>query len=162
MAVEKKTVARPSRVSALREASICFYGQKHKNFIALHKTRLLERIERLLEASDFNNVIERKGSENKFRIYNLGGIPMLCNLVNHSTRVAKNIDAVVELKGQKAHDFVPGAFIAMKGGAYACDLMGKKMTFGHLEELLLRPAYGEQRYVVAATKELAEEIVASL
>lgn len=157
-----RPVAGPSKVKSLREASICYYGQKYKNFISVFTTGLLKKIESASSAAGHADGSDGQGSENKLRIYNLGGIPMMCNLVNHSVKTARTIDAVIELKGQKAHDFVPGAFIAMKGGAHVVDLTGKKLELEDLERLLLRPARSAQKYVIASTEALAAEIISSI
>jgi fructose-1,6-bisphosphatase/inositol monophosphatase family enzyme len=100
------------------------------------------------------------------RLYNFAGNPMIVKLANRA-RGADNsvltgdVDAVFELAGQRVHDMAPGAYIAMKAGAYLCDLDGKEVT---IQALAARMEDPNQRvsYVVAATKELAGELCGML
>ena len=68
------------------------------------------------------------------------------------------VDAVFELKGQKVYDVVPGAFIAKQAGATIVDLSGKSID---LHEAL-RHHKSLMTYVLAATKDLADELVSVL
>ena len=74
-------------------------------------------------------------------------------------------DAVLDLEGQKPHDVVPGAFIAMKAGAVMKDSKTRaKLTIEQLEQALLKPASPdhELRYVLSATEELCQNILIHL
>lgn len=133
----------PSKVSALEQASLCFYGQKADHFLSA------------------GPLISRLPKSPRFRVYNLAGIPMMMRLSDHDNRrESKGVDAVVELLGQKPHDLVPGMFIALKAGATAVSLDNRAITLTDLEEMLFRPAAteSEQRYILASTPKLASEI----
>jgi fructose-1,6-bisphosphatase/inositol monophosphatase family enzyme len=143
-----RRLAGPSSTRTLSEASVCFYGQKPDH---------------LLSAMTLARAAEKRGDG--FRIYNLAGIPMMVKLADHGAdRDYRGIDAVIELLGQKPHDAVPGLYIAIKAGAHALTLDGVHLTPTDLERLLFRPAAteSEQRYVLAATQELATEILGAL
>lgn len=140
-----RPVAGPSQVKRLQDASLCFYGQKAGRLHSFANTPLLQSLAL---------------GDSSFRIYNLAGNPMLVRLVDTGVGEApKGIDAVVEIgKGQMAHDFVAGAYVARKGGAHLVNLEGKELTDELLEEILLKPG-ARSTYVAAATRELAQEII---
>ena len=140
-----RQVAGPSEERRLSDATLCFYGQKATRLRDFADSPLLRTI---------------AAQQGHFRTYNLAGNPMLVRLVDCHSEVARGIDAVVEIgKGQKAHDFVAGAYIAKKGGAQLVKLDGSEWTYEDLEDVLLVP--GDQRftYVAASTPALAQEIV---
>jgi len=127
----------------LEEASICFYGQKPGNFLVVANDAIGLR-EKLQQFSD-----RIKGGESlPIRIYNFAGNPMM---VKTSERT---VDAVFELTGQKAHDVVPGAYIATKAGAVFTDLEGKPIDPA---AALLNPNE-RLTYILAATQSLAAEL----
>ena len=144
-----------SSVKRLRDASVCFYGQKAANLLSVSKAKLLSHVVSLND---------RRKTKNPgvagFRIYTLSGIPMMMKLIDHRVKSARGIDAVFDIEGQKPHDVVPGAYIAKKAGATLIDLKGKEISYDQLEDALLRPASDESelRYVLATTKELAKEV----
>ena len=72
-----------------------------------------------------------------------------------------DIDAVFDVSGQQLHDVVPGAYIALKAGAYMCDLDGTPITIDDLARRLQDPRE-RIKYVLAATEELAQELVTAL
>lgn len=128
----------PNRnIKRLENASICFYGQKSNNLLSLFENKKF--IDKL------------KDIKGDFRIYNLGGNPMMIRLAEG------DIDAVIELRGQAPHDVAPGAYIAQKAGAVFRDLKGKDIK---LEELLLKPAHPKSKikYILASTDELYWDI----
>lgn len=143
--VQPTTVQGPTNVTAVEDASVCFYGQKPEN---------------LLQATS-SALFRSKGSL-PFRIYTLAGIPMMMKLIDHRVKVqgVHGIDAVFDIGGQKPHDVVPGAFIALKAGAKMTDLSGKRIDELVLEKSLLRPAAEESelKYVLAGTEELCEAL----
>jgi fructose-1,6-bisphosphatase/inositol monophosphatase family enzyme len=140
-------VAGPSKVRDLHEASIGFYGQKFSNLASI--TEHASFMSALRTASTVT------GSE--LRVYNLGGNPMMMRLIEGP----RQIDAIVELKGQKPHDVVPGAYIAQKAGAVLRDLEGKPVD---LHKSLLRPGdpKSQMRYVLTGTPELSEALLRHL
>jgi fructose-1,6-bisphosphatase/inositol monophosphatase family enzyme len=146
-------VAGPSNVKRLADASICFYGQKLRNLKATVTTLFIERLEKALVKT------VRDVRKADLRIYNLAGIPMMMKLIDHRTKEARTIDGVFDIEGQMPHDVVPGAFIAMKGGATIKTIDGSDLSFAELEELLLKPAASELKYVLASTEALANAIV---
>lgn len=152
-----------TRKEKLDSASICYYGQKIENFASLSKSKLAASLfERNEKIKDRNRKKEEEGrldkEHNLVRIYNLAGIPMMMKLADFSG-AGNGIDAVIELKGQQIHDVVPGLYIAIKAGACAKDLEGKRITIEYLEEKLLQPDKTKLSYVLASTEELADEIL---
>lgn len=137
----------PSEVRNLAESSIAFYGQKVVNFCSCASTLAHER----------NRQLQTKGLS--VRIYDLAGIPMMMNVIDGAGH--RRIDAVFEIVGQNPHDVVPGAIIAQRAGATVLDLDGNPLD---LVAALLRPADPNYRlkYVLAATPELAAELLKSL
>ncbi len=162
-----RAVAGPSGIKRLLDASLCFYGQKAENFRSFATTDLLNRVlpPRPPESDRQSRKALKDGTQTlgpRFRIYNLGGIPMMVSLVDRQVETASSIDAVVELKGQQPHDVVPGAFLALKGGAFMRKRDGSSFTIPDLEQMLLRPAAERIAYVLAATNELADDICAAI
>lgn len=146
--VEIRDVFRPSNVSDLKNASVCFYGQKAKSFVELAKYPLFDHLANAKTLEDF-------------RFYTLAGIPMVMNLIDHEVEMAKNIDAVFDVRGQKPHDVVPGAFLALKAGATVKNLIsGKRMTYEDLENALMRPSSDESKlkYIIASTPQLSNKL----
>lgn len=140
-AIERR-VCGPNRSAKMAEASICFYGQKPTNFLAVAEhDALRETLRRMAR------------KESGPRIYNLAGNPMMMRLIDGQRR----IDAIFDIEGQMPHDVVPGAWIAQKAGAVLCDISGKRISLG---ASLLRPAHedSELRYVLAASKTLAKNL----
>ena len=68
------------------------------------------------------------------------------------------VDAVFELKGQKPYDVVPGAFIAQCAGATIVDLANRKIDLHEALRYHTKP----MKYVLAATENLAKELVSAL
>ena len=137
----------PSEVRTMAEMSVCFYGQKVVNFCSCAKEFAHER----------NRQLQTKGVGT--RIYNLAGIPAMMKVVD--TTGHKRIDAVFELLGQQPHDVVPGAVIAQHAGGTVLGLDGAPLD---LVSALLRPSDPSRRlrYVLAATPELAEQLLKCL
>ena len=144
---DRRRVRGTSGKRAVTGASLCFYGQKLSNLMST-----AEYVERLSQ--------HLGPSADTLRIYNLAGIPLMMKLIDHSLTGARGIDAVFDLKGQRAHDVVPGAYLALKAGAAVRRENGTDCTLRELEQLLLRPAANETRlrYFIAATSELADEL----
>lgn len=121
---------------------MCFVGYKTKRFYEFaEKTRFKEAV---LEKEDI-------------RLFNLGGNPMLVRVADGT------LDAVVELKGQFAHDFLPGLIIARAAGAVCLSLDdGSELSFEHQQivDALQDPKArnNKLKYVVAANRQLAETI----
>lgn len=142
-----QAVCGPSRIRAISEASIAFYGQRIVNFSAC--------------AGQLAHALNRKviAEDPATRIYDLAGIPMMMKVVDRGGH--KRIDAVLEMLGQNPHDVIPGAVIAQRAGATVLGLDGTPLD---LASALLHPADRSQRlrYVLAATPELAAELLACL
>lgn len=143
-----------SGVQSIEQASVCCYGQKASALRALLECSLIST----LEARQ-----TRLESKLATRIYTLAGIPMMTRLV-HASPYGGSIDAVFELRGQQAHDVIPGAFLALRAGATMLGLDGRPLTIPDLEEALLRPGSEGTRlsYVLAATPELADDLLDAL
>lgn len=146
---QERSAKGTSGVRNLRKASVCFYGQKAKNFVALAKYPF------------FHHLATGGKSLEEFRLYTLAGIPMVVNLIDAKGETGRKIDAVFEVNGQKPHDVVPGAYLALKGGASVKNLAtGRPMTLLDLEKTLLRPAADDSKikYVIASTSSLSNEL----
>jgi fructose-1,6-bisphosphatase/inositol monophosphatase family enzyme len=150
-----------SQLTNIEKASICFYGQKIANLVITGKfpmwRRMFEREQPRRWPSDRRRLKKSKGLH--FRIYNLAGMPMIVKMIDKVAEVGAGIDAVVDFTGQKAHDIVPGAFLAKKAGAHVMDLKGKPISIVQLEELLLKPNSKTLRYIIASSKRLGHKIV---
>jgi fructose-1,6-bisphosphatase/inositol monophosphatase family enzyme len=133
----------PNHRARLNGASLCYYGQKLKNFLAVTEH---EGLRRALEAL--------RSAKPGPRIYNLAGNPMMMRLIDGNVRM----DAVFDIEGQLPHDVIPGAYIAQRAGATLRDLNGKDID---LARSLLKPAHNdsELKYVLAASKTLCSELV---
>jgi fructose-1,6-bisphosphatase/inositol monophosphatase family enzyme len=88
----------------------------------------------------------------------MAGIPMMLRLIDHRVKEARGIDAVLELKGQKPHDFVPGAYIAHKAGAVIKTATGRPVSWAFMETLLLHPSSKTIKYVITCTEQLSEAL----
>jgi fructose-1,6-bisphosphatase/inositol monophosphatase family enzyme len=150
-----------SGVTDIEKASICFYGQKISNFMDTARfpvwRRVLERERPTKQRSARKD--QRKTKKLRFRVYNLAGMPMIIKIIDKLAEVGAGMDAVVDFIGQKAHDIVPGAFLAQKAGARVTDLEEKPLSIRQLEELLLKPNTETLRYMIASSKELGQKIV---
>jgi fructose-1,6-bisphosphatase/inositol monophosphatase family enzyme len=152
----------PAAIESLEEASICFYGQKAENFLCF-KSR-----------PDFEASLEALSSDSLFRIYNFAGNPIMVKLADRLKKqvkkksengveiktelpICRGFDAVVDIRGQYAHDAIPGLYIAKHAGAFLCELDGKEMTEDLLAQKLLKPTE-KMTYIVASTQKLAIEI----
>lgn len=145
---EERNISGVSAIKKLSDASICFYGQKAKNFIEIAKYPI------------FHHFANGNLSGN-FRLYTLAGIPMMMNLIDHEIKTGKNIDAVFDIWGQKPHDVVPGAFLALKAGATVKNLNTRKnMKLEDLEKSLMRPSSKDSklRYIIASTPQLTRQL----
>jgi len=140
-------VSGPSLIQRVSEASVAFYGQKLINFFSG------------AEGLAGLHTLAATRKDLTLRLYNLAGIPAMVKLVESNGR--RRLDCVLELHGQKAHDMVAGAVIAEKAGATLLDLYGNRID---LSAALERPADPDRelRYVLAATPELASEILGYL
>ena len=146
---DRYEIVTPMRKRGLENASIFSYGQKLDRIEAISRFLLDPKVkESLLEYRDA-------------RFYNLGGNPILCKLLDGDA------DILFEIFGQAAHDFVPGAYIALRGGAFMFDLGNnpvrptREILAEDLAEYLLRPCSGDTRvkYLVATSKELASDFL---
>jgi hypothetical protein len=162
-----RPVAKPSEIKELTKASICFYGQKANNLTKTSEQQLFHYLADLSKKiKDGREEKERNGEiltpedgDISSRFYNLAGIPMMVKLIDHRIKIAKNIDAVFDVRGQKPHDVVPGAFLALLGGAVMWNLdTNTYATTIDLERALLEPASQSMRYIISCTEELCEQI----
>lgn len=142
-----RPVSGPQTRSTLKNASMCFYGQKPKNFLAVAEHPAIINSMKKIRSSP------RAGH----RIYNLAGNPMMMRMIDGQ----RKIDAVFDIEGQLPHDVVPGAYIAQKAGAVMRDIQGKTIE---LARSLLRPAHkaSELKYVIAGSKNLTKELLGIL
>lgn len=138
-----KTTNAPSR---LADAIVCSYGQKPASLSALIRTGFFDRW------------IREGGSSGRF--HTLAGMPMVPRMVAPVVGT-KPVDVILEVGGQAAHDMAPGAYIALKGGATLLHLDGTQFGIEQIEDAALHPANEQfrMRYVMAATRALAEEAV---
>jgi len=145
-----------SNTTSLRDARVAHYGQKPKNALATYNNPF------------FSDFLERMKQDNEaqFRLLNFGGNPMIVRLadrvkVENRGVVTAGIDAVFECHGQQLHDVIPAAYIAKRAGAFFCDLDGCEFTDEIIGELMQNPKT-RITYVIAATKDLALELVSVL
>lgn len=141
----------PLTNSPLCNSSICFYGQKPPNFLSTNVPMFMEKMD----------CLSRKIKENEkpvpaLRIYNLGGIPMMLKVANGT------MDAVFDLTKPKPHDMVPGAYIALKAGAFLGDMCGKPIGGDDLAKALLRPNDDGPAYILAGSETLYRELLGCL
>ncbi len=140
----------------LKDASICYYGQKVSSLLSLiprdldsdpqKKTfsleigKSLDKQKTLLEYL-FEIEIQKKDQIKKklnktqltqqdipidFRIYTLNGIPMVIKLIDYRVKEIRKIDVVFNLTGQRPHDVVAGVYLAIKSGAVVRNLETQK------------------------------------
>lgn len=140
-----------SDVQTLEVARIAYYGQKADNFLSVAKrSKFISAISTLAEINS------------GFRIYNFAGNPMMVKMCNRpkslsGKTITNDIDVVFDVRGQQLHDVVPGAFIAMKGGASLTDLSGNIISYEKMGEMLHNPKLTLQ-YIISATPELGRRI----
>jgi fructose-1,6-bisphosphatase/inositol monophosphatase family enzyme len=119
------------------ERHLAFVAQKPKSFI------------KMASLVDMLNGFDR--------VYNLGGNPMLAKLADGS------MSAVFEPSGHKAHDVVPGAFIAKMAGAAVYDLQGGELDWRYaLRNPDHKDKAGLLSYAAATNHELAQQILKAL
>lgn len=148
----------PNAGRRLEQASVCAYAQKADRLIMyadlLKKDVLLRGWVKGLASK---KTPEGKRDDPGFRFYNLAGNPMMARVC------AGAVDAVFDLAGQCPHDVVPGAFVAVKGGAFLGSAdEDRQITLTELGESLLRPGARKSRvrYILAADRDLYREILA--
>lgn len=130
----------------LADAIICCYGQKPTSLAALIGTGFFER---WLAQPDPQG-----------RFHALAGMPMVPKMIAPAPGT-RPVDVILEIAGQAAHDMAPGAYIALKGGATVLHLDGRPYRSEEIEDAALHPANEQfrMRYVMAASRQLAEEAV---
>lgn len=136
----------------LSDASVCFVGQKPPYFLAAAKNDGL--CKKLAHLSKMLRGNSRPAPA--FRIYNLGGIPMMPKVANGI------LDAVVGLQRSKPHDFVAGAFIGLKAGAFLGDMQGNTIGEADLARWLNQPEERCTPYILSGTQALYDELLESL
>lgn len=151
---KEQKVSMTPKTTALRDASMAFYGQKCGNLCAIvRKTAFWKRLQDLAEESKKAKEEEKEETAPRFRIYNLAGNPMMLALVDGK------IDVIFETQGQRCHDVVPGFIIALKAGAYLKNLDTERtLTEADIANALCTPKE-KFRYVMACNEELANEMV---
>lgn len=136
----------PSDVSRLKDASLCFYGQKIKNLLpVINNKKFISSLKNMREEEIKTN------EQAELRIYNLAGNPMMVKLADGV------IDGIFDMKGQHPHDVAPGAYIAQQAGAVFKGFDDKPVD---LLPALLRPADPSfyLRYILTSTEQLFQEL----
>jgi fructose-1,6-bisphosphatase/inositol monophosphatase family enzyme len=155
LTAHRRRITVPLRVTPgpdrLRDASIAFYGQKVRNFLSIWPGTS-ELSKRLCELGREAREQQLTPEVPAFRVYNLGGNPMMLKLAEG------RIDAIFDVEGQVCHDVIPGAYIALKAGAVLKDLDNRDITEEYLAERLENPS-AKLKYVMARNRPLAEELV---
>jgi len=147
----KVLVPAENRQKKLEDASICFYGQKAKNFLSVfNQKRLVSKLKEFKSKADGGGFVP-------FRIYNLAGNPML-------VKVGEGIvDVVIELEGQRVYDVIPGAYFAQQAGAFWGDLKGLEINNQYLlSNGFLSDPKKKLTYIVASSKALYDEVLATI
>lgn len=142
-------IVAPAQERRLENASLFSYGQKLDRIEVISGFLLDQKVK--VELKQYVDA----------RFYNFGGNPILCKLLDGDA------DILFEIFGQAVHDFVPGAYIALRGGAVMYDLGNdpvrptREIYVDDLAEYLLKPCSGDTRvkYLVATSKELAGEFL---
>ena len=157
--IDRKSIrelnCQPDKISDLRNAAVCSYGQSSKALSELLKLGQRKKFVEWLS----ENIAKDKANEGltnpplDFRFYNLAGNPMMTRLADGA------VDIVFDNTGQKAHDVVPGAYIALRAGAYVCSTDGKDISVKDLAEALLRPDFNRLKYVLARNKTIASQLI---
>jgi fructose-1,6-bisphosphatase/inositol monophosphatase family enzyme len=136
----------PSPEEVFKDLGIAFYGQQRLQFRSMAQTDLL-----------FSDGGGHAGLN--FRLYNLGGNPMLVKVATGE------LGAVIDLVGHNPHDCIPGAFIAMKAGAVArgatlADPGDWRSLDQHFPAALRRPreAVSKLVYIVAANQQIYDQL----
>lgn len=133
----------------LSAARICAYAQNPRSIRELlqffHNRGGRAAIDKLL------------GSSQRMRFYNLAGNPMMARLPEGI------VHCVFDVHGQKAHDVVPGAFIALKAGAviYSLD-PDKKIDEDFLFDSIIADPNSNRadlKYIVSINKKIIEDFV---
>jgi len=140
----------PNGTTALANATVCLYAQRCSHLrtvlAALNSSRLATW---LTEVTKADGELQTAGTPGiGFRLLNLGGNPMLVRLSDGGT------DVVIEVVGADANDWVPGAYIALKSGAYVGDLTGGRIDEAALSRALLGLGRDRTSYIAAANEEL--------
>ncbi len=149
----------PKSNNGLKDSTVCMYAQKGSRLLALlslHKTGLPQWLEKVAANDKEMKQKVNRGLdevESLFRFYDLAGNPMMCRLLTGKVHI------VFDLEGQAPHDVIPGAYIALKGGAKLSSTTGEEITESQLAEALLRPGISTMRYVLAANDNLSREFV---
>jgi len=158
-AEDKKNVLEgTSGLTDIRQARIGFYGQKPLNFLkTVSDAAFIEMISR---------VEAEQSGEPALRLFNFAGNPMIIKLVDRSRAndhpVADGMDAIFEKRGQRPHDFVPSAYIALKMKAAMYDLDEIPITEDDLAETVRYPDNRAKAYVIAASDNLAVVLARNL
>jgi fructose-1,6-bisphosphatase/inositol monophosphatase family enzyme len=185
--VRQVKVESEKAATTLSEASICFYGQKWAGLLSPFE-RLVDKDKKVWKRTNFADTLRALEDENEnkkkaeareagdkkrvkqglgLRVYNLAGNPMMVRLATKIPKTEseldvgrnrKPFDAVFDVRGQKPHDVVPGAFIALKAGATMRDLSGQDITEDMLAETLKKPASSRISYILSSTSKLNEEL----
>lgn len=150
---DKRLRCDSSKVIALCNASICYYGQKPKNFMEMAKhtgfhEKMKELADRMSNKTNADGKTIKKKEGLDIRIYNLGGNPMIVKIPSGA------VDAVFSLKGAKVYDVMPAAYIAAKAGAIFSDLSGNPAD---LFAPFLKPN-DPFPYIVSGSKSLTKEL----
>jgi fructose-1,6-bisphosphatase/inositol monophosphatase family enzyme len=138
---------------AFSDASVCFYGQKAGSLLSIveqpgfiPKIRAIDRLKNAKAETGQEEQRNERQRAPSFRIYNLGGNPMLAKIAEGT------VDVVFRFSECQPHDFIPGAFIAERAGAKLMHMDGSRLS---LENYLLDPS-SRGGYIVAASQVLAD------
>jgi hypothetical protein len=140
----------------IQDSVICCVGQKRDSFLSLCDSNLVSEVGKWSESEG-----------NRFRIYNLGGMPMIMRLLEGRREHAKGyeasgVDAVFGVYGSKSYDVVPGVYLAQRFGATVLNHDKSRVRIDQLEEMLLNPTEKGIQYVIAGKQTLAENICVAL
>lgn len=155
-------VNHPSTNVNIEDASICSYGQKISNLRSVVGSPLLRNLLVMQEQRAKTGQLQGQPEEElATRIYNLAGIPMMMKLIDHQADEAHSVDVVFDIKGQRPHDMVAGAFIARRAGASLKSLNGDDISDNDLEESLLKPAAADKKmkYILASNESLCLKMI---
>ncbi len=142
----------PTGSKALMNATVCLNAQRCSTlFDLLDSSRFPAVIPWLTGMAFTDRDLRANGAELGFRLYNMGGNPMLARLCDGGA------DVVLDLGGSLANDWVPGAYIALKAGAYVGSLKGQPITEPDLSLALGGVGHLKSTYIAAASEGLYRE-----
>jgi len=144
--------------TALEQATVCMSSQRCTHLAAIAGIRKYPRLAKWLRhlANTDRDMREGGIGELAFRFYNLGGNPMLARICDSGA------DVVMDWSGELPNDWVPGAYIAARAGAFLGRPDGTPITEQDMGLSLLKPGASRTPYIAASSEQLFRQVVSLL